>query len=304
MNSNIVVINQKYGHKTKLYQYLSDSETKFSILIFHGMAEHHSRYLNFVSYLNSQGIDVYLYDHRGHGTDKAIEDLGFFSSENGYKKVIDDAINIAHFVDQNKRTNKLILMGHSMGSLILRNVIQKFDKFDGAIIAGTTYPPQFKLKLGILLSSLIKKIHGAKHISPFFDQIIFGGSNYRKLSTKTKNDWLTRNDAIVSSYTEDPYCGFICSISFYQDLLILTSLASTVSKMKRTSKNLPIFIISGDMDPVGNLGKEVLNLYKSYQKWGYNKVSLKLYPDCRHELLQELNVDEIMEDITMWIKSL
>jgi alpha-beta hydrolase superfamily lysophospholipase len=301
MESKTVIITQKDGYQTSLYQYFSSIEPKASILILHGMAEHHKRYLSFASFLNTQGIDVYLYDHRGHGTDKILKDLGYFGEYEGYKSVIQDAINILQFINQNKRTNKIILMGHSMGSLIARNVIQQYDNMNGVILSGTTYPSKLLLKSGMFLASIIKKFNGAKHRSALLNNIMFGNKAYTKLITRTSFDWLSRNNKAVGAYINDPYCGFTCTISFYHDLLKLAYKASISSFMKKTPNTLPIFIISGEQDPVGGYSKEIIKLANFYKKWEYHKIETRIYPESRHELLQELNVEEVINDITDWI---
>ena len=301
MESNTNIIVQKDGYKTILYHFHTKEEPKAILILLHGMAEHLERYYPFTKYLNAHGIDVYLYNHRGHGTDKSLKELGFFDESKGYKKVVDDAIEVIHFVDNNKRCNKIFLMGHSMGSLIARNVIQQFDKIDGVILSGSTYPSKIKTKSGLLLSSLLTLIKGPRHRSTFFNDVMFGGKAYTKIITRTSFDWLSRKKSAVGAYIHDPYCGFICSISFYHDLLKLVSLASSSSLMKRTRNDLPILIISGDHDPVGGCGKEIKRLSAIYKKLGYHKVTSNLYADCRHELLQELNSDEVMADILTWI---
>jgi alpha-beta hydrolase superfamily lysophospholipase len=307
------IIIQKDGYKTELYQYYSEEAPKACMLILHGMAEHKERYYPFVQYLNANGIDAYIYDHRGHGTDKTEEELGFFDNSNGYIKVVEDVLSIISFIEQNKRCSKFILMGHSMGSLIARNVIQKYDKMDGVIICGTTHPPKIKLIPGLLIASLIKLFYGPKHRSRFINQLMFGGSTYtntmistpdgrvKQTKSKTPFDWLTRNQTIVDNYIKDPYCGFICTISFYQDLINLTLHASNTNLINHTRKNLPISIISGSHDPVGNDGKETTYLYNLYNKLGFSNISYQLYIDCRHELLQELNSDEVMKNIVAWV---
>lgn len=301
MESKTVIVTQQDEYQTTLHQYFSCIEPKSSILILHGMAEHHKRYLAFTSYLNSQGIDVYLYDHRGHGTDKTLKDLGYFGESGGYKTVIQDALDILQYVNKNKRTKHFVLMGHSMGSLIARNVIQKYDDINGVILSGTTYPPKLVLRSGILLATIIKKMYGAKHRSTLLNNMMFGSKAFTKLITRTSFDWLTRNNKAVGAYINDPYCGFTCTISFYHDLLKLAYKASVSSLMNKTPKSLPMLIISGEQDPVGGYSKEVNKLIKFYKKRAYQNVESIIYPDCRHELLQELNANEVINDIKDWI---
>jgi alpha-beta hydrolase superfamily lysophospholipase len=304
MDSNAELIIQKDSYKTVLYHFYSEAEPKASIIILHGMAEHHKRYYTFAKFLNSNGLDVYLYDHRGHGTDKIMKELGFFSNSKGYKKVIDDALEIIKHVKKNNRCKKLLLMGHSMGSLITRNVIQQYDELDGVILCGTTHPPKLKVKPGLALASINRFFFGPEHRSKFLNNVLFGGKAYTRLISRTSFDWLSRNNPAVGAYIHDPYCGFICTISFYQDLLMLASTASNAFFMKKTRNTIPMLVISGDQDPVGNYGKEVNRMLSLYRKWGYTRVTGKLYPECRHELLQELNADEIMKDILAWIMQL
>lgn len=304
MDSNAELIIQNDSYKTVLYHFYSDAEPKASIIILHGMAEHHKRYYTFAKFLNSNGLDVYLYDHRGHGTDKIMKELGFFSNSKGYKKVVDDALEVIKHVKKNNRSQKLLLMGHSMGSLITRNVIQQYDELDGVILCGTTHPPKLKVKPGLALASINRFFFGPEHRSKFLNNVLFGGKAYTRLISRTSFDWLSRNNPAVGAYIHDPYCGFICTISFYQDLLMLASTASTSFFMKKTRTTIPMLVISGEQDPVGNYGKEVNRMLSLYRKWGYTRVTGKLYPECRHELLQELNSDEIMKDILSWIKQL
>lgn len=307
-------ISQRDGYHTLLCFYESPEKANAGVLILHGMAEHKERYLPFIKYLNANGIDAYIYNHRGHGTDKSMEELGFFDCTNGDQKVIEDAERVLAYVMKNKRCDKLILLGHSMGSLITRNLIQKIDNLNGVILSGTTNPSKIKSYPGLMLSTIIKLIFGAKHRSPLINQLIFGAKSFTSLSNNDGNssklkaltsfDWLTRNKTVVADYAKDPFCGFICTISFYQDLLKLTLHACNTILMSHSRKDLPINIISGDRDPVGNYGNEIKLLYNNYQKLGFTNVVYKLYPNCRHELLQELNSDVIMRDIVTWIENL
>lgn len=301
MDSKAETLLQRDGHKILLYHFYSVEEPIASIILFHGMAEHHKRYVNFAEVLNQHGFDVYLYDHRGHGKETILKDLGFFHPENGYQKVIEDALEVIQYVKMKNRSNKLFLMGHSMGSLILRNVIQRFDDCNGVILCGTTHPSPLKTKPGLFLASLLRLFYGPKHRSPFFNNLMFGSRAYTRLINRTSFDWLSRNNPSVGAYIHDPYCGFICTISFYQDLLKLAKLASTSSLMKQTKSTLPLFVISGDQDPVGGYGKEVKRMVTLYKKWGFTNVTLKLYPDFRHELLQEIKSEEVVEDILSWM---
>lgn len=303
MSLSKLVIKQQDGYESILFPFFCiNSAPLGTFLIYHGMAEHHERYHAFAKYLNESGYDVYLYDHRGHGTDKKMEELGFFSSKDGYKKVVNDAVTIARYVKEHNRSDKTILFGHSMGSLILRNVIQQFDEVDCAVICGTTSPSQLTTKMGLILSSIEKKIKGPKNISYFMNHVLFEGAPYRKLCKRTAFDWLSRNNSNVGAYIDDPYCGFICTSGFYNDLIHLTLNAIKPSFIKLTRKDLPILIISGSHDPVGGYGKQVTKFFLRLQKFGFQNVDCSLYSEGRHELLNETNRDEIMNDIKCWVE--
>lgn len=298
---NYILIEQKDGYVTKLTYLSCPKKPKASILILHGMAEHQKRYHSFAKYLLNLGYDVFLYDHRGHGTDKKISELGYFSSNKGYQLVTEDAILVSQYIKKNNRSNRFFLFAHSMGSLIARNVIQTYNNYNGVILCGTTYPPNAVIRLGLMLTSLVKRIKGAKYISPFLNKVIFRGKKYTELSDRTVYDWLTRSHSVVGEYINDPYCGFICTASFYNDLLKLTANAANIKSIKMTNRDLPIFIISGEKDPVGGFGKDIKRLLSTYKKLGFNNISYKLYPDCRHELLNEVNKSEVYSDVNHWI---
>lgn len=298
---NYITIKQNDGYITKLTYLSSQKKPKASILILHGMAEHQKRYYSYAQYLVELGYDVFLYDHRGHGTDKKLKNLGFFSYHKGYQLVVDDAINVSKYIEKNNKSNKFFLFGHSMGSLIARNVVQTYDKYNGVILSGTAYPPKYLIYLGLFITSIVKKIKGPKYISPYLKKLLFEGSKYTKLADRTAFDWLTRSNPVVGAYIHDPYCGFVCTTSFYHDLLKLTANATNKKLISMTKTELPMLIISGEADPVGNYGKDIKSLLALYKKMGFTNVAYKIYPECRHELLNELNKDEVYADIQHWI---
>ncbi len=298
---NCIQIRQKDGYITKLAHYSCSRKPKASILILHGMAEHQKRYTAFAEYLVNHDYDVYCYDHRGHGTDMKMSDLGFFAAKHGYLLPIQDAITVSNYISKNNRCNKLFLFGHSMGSILARNIIQIYDHYNGVILSGTNFPPAPLIRSGLLLSSITSLLKGPKHISPYLNHLCFGGTKYTSLSTRTAYDWLSRSNIIVGAYINDPYCGFTCTASFYHDLLKLNQYATTKKLILKTKKNLPIHLISGEKDPVGSYGVEVHKLFHVLKKLGFINVSCNIYPECRHEILNELNKDEIFEDIHKWI---
>lgn len=302
MQSNVSQIIQKDGFRSNLYHFYSSDTPKLSILILHGMAEHHKRYIPFANFLASHGIDVYLYDHRGHGSDTAIKDLGYIAKRKGYSLLIQDGIQILQHINKHKRSKALILMGHSMGSLIARNILSTYKDVDGAIICGSTAPDSIRLKSGLLFSSLLTLLYGPRHHSYLFNNILFGTKLFKSQTKRTQFDWLSRDHSSVGAYVHDPYCGFICSISFYHDLLKLADGAKKFGMKKNLNRNFPILLISGDKDAVSGYGKEIKAIYATWKNQGYQTVTMKLYEDARHELLQETNKEDVMKDILHWLE--
>lgn len=301
MAINRIIITHADKYQTTVYPYFTDQASKGSVLILHGMAEHHERYLPFVEFLNSNGYDAFLYDHRGHGTDKKFEDLGHFADTNGYNLVTGDAIDIIHYIQSNNRGDRFILFGHSMGSIIARNVIEQYDNIDAAVICGTNYMSPFAAKMGLLIAKIVRSVKGPHYYSPFLNNLCVGYKDFAKISNRTAYDWLTRDNNIVGTYINDPFCGFICTTSFYCDLIKLTQLAATPKLIRQTRRDLPILLISGSHDPVGSYGQGVTKLFALLQRYGFAKSDCTLYEECRHELLNELNSDAVMQDIVSWI---
>jgi len=301
MLMNEVKIKQEDGYVTTVYPYYTSGESKGSVLVFHGMAEYHQRYIAFAEYLNKRGYDVFLYDHRGHGTDKKLEELGFFAAKNGYAVIRNDALEILKFVKKNSRSKRVLIFAHSMGSILARNVIQYDDDIDGVIICGTNSTSRFMTRLGLAVSYPILLVKGANHPSPFMNKLMFGSKYYTSLCERTSFDWLTRNNYIVGQYIGDAYCGFLCTVSMYRDIMHLVDNATDPLLISRTRKDLPIFFASGEKDPVGSYGKDIITLVNTYQRLGFTKIDCTLYNECRHELLNELNNDEIMDDFANWM---
>lgn len=303
MLMNEIPVKQDDGYITILYPHYTEAAPKGTVLILHGMAEHHSRYLEFTAFLNHCGYDVFLYDHRGHGTDKKLEELGIFSAKDGDVKVTTDLIHIIHFIKKNCRNKKLFLFAHSMGSLIARNAIQHEDSIAGIIISGTKHLMPSAITAGLLISSAIRSVKGHDYVSQFMHKLVFPPKAFDSVCERTKFDWLTRNQNIVGQYMHDGFCGYICSVGLYNDIIKILKNITTPYMVRRTRKDLPIYIISGKNDPVGNFGNDIYHCVSMFQKLGFTSVECTLYAESRHELLNELNQKEVMLGIMKWLNT-
>ncbi len=266
------------------------------IQIIHGMAEHSDRYLDVANYLCTKGFAVVMHDHAGHGKSiKTNEDLGFFCEENGFKKIVEDANKVTKIAKQKFPDKKLILWGHSMGSFVTRSYISKYsDDIDGAVICGTSGKNP-AADIGIMLAKTVAKIKGARYRSKFIDTMAFGTYN-KKFNGNTGFEWLSKNEENIKKYVADEKCGYLFSASAFADLFSLLKEVSTDECFKKTPKDLPLYLISGDMDPVGNYGKGVKEVYERYKK-SSDSVQLKLYSSFRHEIHNEKENEEVYNDI-------
>jgi len=298
MEPTQIQIIQKDGYKTNLLFFKTFDEAPLgSVLVMHGMAEHYGRYLDFIQALNKQGYDVYTYNHRGHGTDKKLSELGFIAKKNGASLVVEDALNICNYIKENGRSKQLAIYGHSMGSLILRCLLQKQDDFACAIASSSTMPPVAVSTVGIGLATLLSLIQGPKKRSEFLQKVMFGGKAYTSLCTRTTYDWLTRNNTVIGKYMDDPYCGFTCTTSFYRDLTVLCKRAALKRNIAKTRRDFPLLFLTGEKDPVGGCSSQLIALQKIYNKLGFTNTTLTIYADDRHEVLNELNYEEVYQDI-------
>lgn len=273
-----------------------------TLQIIHGMAEHGKRYEEFARFLNERGISVFATDHRGHGlSSKKNEVLGNIG-ENGFELMLKDEEYFSDFIQKNYKL-KHIIFGHSMGSFICQLLIQKNKKIANAVIfSGSSFISQREIKIARFLSKLSLNLSGIKP-SKLLDTLVF--YNYNKFTEKrTSFDWLTRDKAEVDKYINDDHCGFIApNILYFYFFDFLVNLWNR-NNMQNIDKHLPIYILSGDKDPVGNYGLAIQNLYNLYSDIGIKNIQLKIYNEGRHEMLNELNRVEVYNDIYLWISSL
>lgn len=295
------------GYTIQAYRWRNQQiKAKGIIQIAHGMAEHSLRYEPFITFLTSHGFIVYANDHRGHGNSYTKKmNQGYFAKRNGFDKVVHDTTLLIDMIRKDNETLPLFLFGHSMGSLIVRRLIQQYTKpIDGVILSGTAGDPKLIGKIGLFIAKLEKMIKGSKKKSTLMDRLIFGNHNKRFSPARTKHDFLTRDEAIVDAYVADPNCGFICTTSFYVDLLEGTLTIHRKSEIAKIPKHLPIFLFSGDEDPVGDYGEGVQAVYEQYLEHELTQVSMKLYEHGRHEMISELNRMEVYTDILNWLETI
>ena len=291
-------------HKISGYRWLPEQGTYLGIVqIVHGMVEYVDRYDDFARFLCENGYIVVGEDHLGHGDSVRSEsEWGYFTKYDGFNYIIKD-LHTLHLKQAREFPDlPYFFLGHSMGSFLTRIYISYYGKsLAGAIIMGTGNQPPVLALLGKGLASLIALFKGEKYRSRFINNLAFGSYNRRFKPARTPYDWLTKDKAIVDEYRKDPRCTFIFTISAYKELFDGVMYVGKKSNIGKTPKELPLLLTSGAQDPVGGFGKGVIHVYDMYKAAGIDDVSIKLYDDDRHEILNETDRAQIYQDILAWL---
>ena len=292
------------GHQMPVYAWLPLGEPVCVIHIAHGMAEYAQRYAPIAEMLVQHGIAVYVHDHRAHGNAVKTEiDLGLPGSNWFYKQVDDIHLAIGYLKKQYP-AKKIFLLGHSMGSFICQRYFQMHGNEIGGLILSATNGKQDPLMdFGIILARIQMKIFGNKYRSKLIDKLSFQKFNNAFKPNRTAFDWLSRNPKEVDAYVSDTSCGYVCSALLFYYLFKGIKDAFSKENIKQLPLNIPVYAFAGDKDPVGLQGKGFLQLIYNWQKAGVKDISYKLYKDGRHEMLNEINRDEVIEDLIKWIMS-
>lgn len=278
-------------------------EPKAVILLSHGMAEHSLRYERFGQFLNQHRISLYCHDQRGHGKTGQMF-LGHLRKGIDWNLMINDLFSIKKKIIDTKSHCPVFLMGHSMGSFLVRRTVQlRPAMFDGLILSGTGDGQGIFGKAGVRMAVLGCLFAGQEAYAEKLQKMMFGGFNKAVECPQTDFDWLSRDAAEVDHYLDDKQCGFLCTNGFYHELLKGIQLANDPQNIASMKKNLPIYIFSGDKDPVGNLGKGVQHVHEMFLNAGMENVTVHLYPGGRHEMLNEMNREIVMGDLLHWLES-
>lgn len=284
---------------------IPDGDVRAVVQIVHGIAEHIVRYDDFMRFLASNGFVAVGTDHLGHGKSIEKEDqLGFLADKDGWTYIVNDEEILRRAMKENYPNVPQIVFGHSMGSFVTRTHLIRFPgAFDAAIISGTGNQSPALVLGGLAMGNLVVALKGPHHYSTLLNNMAFGSYNKIYGTARTESDWLSRDEAQVDKYIADPLCGFIPSCSLFRDMMTGIKFITNQKNLEKMNKDTPIYFMSGDMDPVGECGKGVKLAYDNFKKAGMKDVSIKLYKDGRHEMLNELNKDEVYADILAWINS-
>ncbi len=273
------------------------------VQISHGMAEYSNRYAQFALALCKSGYAVFVSDHIGHGSSVTNKDMLGFFGDNGEETFVEDMKALTDIIKSEYNDLPLYLLGHGMGSLIARKYTAKYGYLlDGVIYTGTSGENP-ALGIGIQLANTLIKQNGPYYRSELLDTIAFGAYN-RKTEKRTDCDWVSRDTKEVDKFIADELCGYKYTVSGMKALFLTLKAVSTRRWYNSVPLSMPILLLSGSMDPIGDYSKGVNEVYKNLKKTGHKYVTMKLYDGARHEILNEINRKEVFDDIIEWLNGL
>jgi alpha-beta hydrolase superfamily lysophospholipase len=304
MTFSITRLTRDDGTSLALYTWPAPSgPVKAVVQIAHGMSEHAARYDRSATALIRAGYAVYASDHRGHGkTAERPEDYGYFADHHGFQRVVDDLYLVNRHIAAQMPSVPRVLFGHSFGSFVTQNYLfTRGDTINAAVLSGTSSGVAKSAKLQLLGAYFERWRIGSRNRSDVIQRFTFGEYNARFTPARTEFDWLSRDPAEVDKYIADPLCGFAISTQAWVDVIGGLIHIEDAKLQARVPKSLPIYIFGGEEDPVGHAGRGPRILAAGYERAGVSDVTLKLYPDGRHEMVNEINRDQVVTDLIAWL---
>lgn len=292
----------KHNVELACIKVLPKKEPKALIQIFHGMGEHKERYIPFMEFMAEQGYALYAHDHRKHGESITIEEgYGIFDKNDRWDDVLDDCYFVTRRMLKDFPGKPVIIFGHSMGSIIARAFISKNPLISKAAIIMGTLPPfsSSKAFAPLMLARVINLFSSSSKRSTFLAETLNKPMLKDYTEPRTKFDWLSRDEALVDAYIEDPLCGYAYTPKFYIEFFKAIVECNKTDFILKT-KDIPILFISGEADPVGENGAGVERVHQMYNGHGYTQLTLKLVPEARHEVLNELDKEQTYNFIKDW----
>ena len=291
------------GRTIRLRHWQPDEKPRAVILILHGLAEHSARYERFAHSAMARGIAVVTYDHRGHGPAETAGTPAHFADRDGWENVVADVGHAVRAIRHVFPDTPLVLLGHSMGSYIAQSFAMRApETIYLLILSGSTSPNRAEVRVARFIAWVISAASRSGSPARLMNTLSFGKFNDAFKPNRTEFDWLSRDPAEVDKYIADPHCGQLASNRLWFDLLGGLLEISKDGAISRLTDKLPVLICGGEKDPVG--GKPgMTRLHQSYMAVGLPDVSLQLYPDGRHEMLNETNRDEATGELLSWVEA-
>ena len=290
-------------HTIHAVQWLPEGEPRGVIQIVHGVAEYVERYAPLAHYLTERGYVVCGEDHLGHGHTAAGQ-FGYFAPRGGWDLVVRDIRQLRVLQGERHPGLPYVMLGHSMGSFLTRTYLIRWPgTLDGAVLSGTGQEPAPLVALGRLLAGGLCALRGPEYVSDLVYQLSLGAYNRAFRPNRTTADWLSRDEGAVDANLRDPLCAFRPTVSMFRDMMTGLRFIARRDNLARMDRATPVYFLSGDRDPVGSMGAGVKKVAGMFRAAGCGDVTLKLYPGGRHEMFNEINRQEVMDDLLAWLQS-
>jgi alpha-beta hydrolase superfamily lysophospholipase len=304
MRDDTLLLQTADGFAVNVHVWTPDQEPRAVLLIAHGMSEHGGRYRRLAQALTARGFAVYAPDHRGHGlTARAISDLGFFADSGGFDRVVGDLRSLHERASSDHPGLPVALLGHSMGSFLTQAYLFAHgDELAAAAMTGSSLNVGLLPSLGRQIARIERLRVGPRRTSWLLTRLSFGTFARTIRGRRTQFDWLSRDPAEVDAYVNDPLCGFDATTQLWIDLLDAFPRLADPANVARIPARLPLWVASGDQDPVHEGGRGFRALQSLYEARGFDDLSFTLYPGARHELFNETNRDEVTADFVAWLE--
>ncbi len=275
---------------------------KAVVQVLHGMAEYGARYARLAQALATAGYTTYAHDHRGHG--KSVPEgtpPGHMADSDGWNRIVEDAHGVNRDIAKRHPGVPIIVLGHSMGSFVLQQLLFEHpNDMVAAALSGSNGKPPAIAMVGKLVARFERARVGKRNPSPVMQKLTFDEYNKAYAPARTEFEWLSRDPEEVDKYVADPLCGFAVSTQVWIDMLRALDRIANPSNVAKVPKGMPLYLFAGDKDPVGDCGKGMKRLYDTYKRAAIFDARLKLYPDGRHEMLNESNRQEVTDDFIAW----
>ena len=295
------VLHAEDGHEIRLQIWRPAGPATHVIQVVHGLGEYADRYARFAAAATARGCVVCCHDHRGHGG--GSEHLGHFADTDGWRAVVSDMHAVNRRLGEVFADLPLVVLGHSMGSYIAQFYAMHFGgNLNALILSASTSPSRTPLSFAYAIAKIESWRLGVRGKSKLLDKLGFGDFNKAFRPARTERDWLSRDEDEVDRYIADRLCGGPYSCGLWLDIIGGLREISSDNALSRISSELPILISGGGADPVGG-DRGMSKLMAHYAQTGHQHLKSKIYPDGRHEMLNDINRDEVTADWLDWIKA-
>ncbi len=278
---------------------------KAVLQLVHGISEYILRYDNLARFLADHGVAVVGGDHLGHGgTARGREEYGFLAQKDGWDYLARDVRALRERMGAQYPGLPYFLMGHSMGSFLARTYLIRWPgTLSGCILSGTGQEPSALVSMCKALASLLCRAKGPRSRSKLINSLSTGAYNKKFAPNRTGADWISRDTAVVDAYIADPMCRFTPTVGMFRDMMGGLQFIADRENLAKMDPNTPVYLFSGDQDPVGGMGAGVRKVFGFFQQAGVKDLTLNLYPGGRHEMHNELERDQVYRDVLAWLET-